>query len=103
MTSQQPGSELGGLTPNLRGMSAMDFFVLPSMPSERRHKPPQNPPPGAGGLRATVAPRGWAMGLIGGFHMPVQAMSEDFAEDSMVVLGRPSLEYLQALKPWGVY
>jgi len=43
------------------------------------------------------------MGLIGGFHMPVQAMSEDFAEDSMVVLGRPSLEYLQALKPWGVY
>jgi len=26
--------------------------------------------------------------------MPVQAMGEDFAEDSMVVLGRPSLEYL---------
>ncbi len=33
--------------------------------------------------------------------MPVQAMSEDFAEDSMVVLGRPSLEYLQALKHGG--
>jgi len=52
MISQQSGSELGGLTPNLRGMSAMDPFVLPSMPSERRHKLPQKPPPGLAGLQS---------------------------------------------------
>ncbi len=46
LISQQACSELGGLTPNLRGMSTMDPFALPSMPSERCHKPPQKPPRG---------------------------------------------------------
>ena len=52
MTSQQPGSELGGLTPNLRRMSVMDSSALTSMPSERCHKPPQMPPTGRAGLLA---------------------------------------------------
>ncbi len=49
LISQQSGFGLAGLTPNLRGMSAMDPFVFPSMPSERRYKLPQKPPPGMTG------------------------------------------------------
>ncbi len=38
--------------PNLRAMSVMDSSALPSMPSERCHKPPQKPPTGRAGLLA---------------------------------------------------
>ena len=34
------------LSANLRAMSVMDYSALPSMPSERCHKPPQKPPTG---------------------------------------------------------
>ncbi len=52
MISQQSGFGLGGLTPNLKGMSTMDPLVLPSMPSEWRHKLPQKPRPGMAGLQS---------------------------------------------------
>ena len=56
MISQQSGFGLGGLTPNLKGMSVMDPLVFPSMPSEWRHKLPQKPRPGMAGLQASARP-----------------------------------------------
>ncbi len=52
LISKQSGSELGGLTPNLRATSVMDASAPPSMPSERCHKPPQKPRLGMAGLQA---------------------------------------------------
>ncbi len=54
MISQQSGFGLAGLMPNLRAMSVIDSSALPSMPSERCHKPPQKPPTGRAGFLAQV-------------------------------------------------